>query len=122
LPVSDLVSESSDHVVQSIAHGGVGQAHFRLHPVELALAADERLHELQLLGAQMVEAAEAEMAVERRVTAPTVETRDIHILAANRTLAKNSVHGHLRWSQAPRQEPPMNVEQGEMLYVNLDIV
>src|SRR3989304_3886803 len=73
-----------DHVQEPRAEGRVGEAELSLHPVELPLAADERLDELELLRREGRQAARPKGPPPRRVAAAAMQSRHLKGITADR--------------------------------------
>ena len=67
--LSDLIAQSTDHFRQTRSRCRVRHAQLILQPGQLALAADERLDEGQLLRGELVEATQTKLALQRGITA-----------------------------------------------------
>src|SRR4029077_7331780 len=77
--------KGSEQTLEAASDGGIADAQLPLQLLEVPARAQEALQEGELLALEAAEAADAELALQRRAAAPAVESRDGELALAHRT-------------------------------------
>src|SRR4029077_12431439 len=100
--------KGSEQTLEAASDGGIADAQLPLQLLEVPARAQEALQEGELLALEAAEAADAELALQRRAAAPAVESRDGELALAHRT-GGDDVACHLTIAvllgRASRREP-----------------
>jgi len=90
-----LIAQRAYDLFQTAADSGVGEPQFFLNTVELTLAAEKNLHEVELFRGELIEPAHRKTALQRRAAVAANQASYQQLVVADRAFRGYRIHGVL---------------------------